>query len=81
MIISFSKSATKKLLKYNQSTRDRIYKAIKALPHGDVKRLRGNDVPPLYRLRIGTIRVIFIKDLIRQEILIIEIDSRGEIYK
>jgi mRNA interferase RelE/StbE len=79
--LSFSKTATKAILKYDKTTRDRIYKALNALPYGDVKRLKGNQVPPQYRLRVGSIRIIFIKDPIKQQLLIQDIDTRGDIYK
>jgi mRNA interferase RelE/StbE len=78
--ISFSKSAAKKILKYDKPSRDRIYSALNSLPKGDVKRLQGHDNPPYFRIRIGNIRALFIKDDLKMEIFVFEIDSRGDIY-
>ncbi len=79
--VTFSKSVAKTILKYDKPTRERIYKALNRLPYGDVKRLQGQDNPPYFRLRVGTIRVLFIKDDINMEIFVLEIDSRGDVYK
>lgn len=76
MEIHYSKQATKFLKKQDAATKDRIEKAIKNLPSGDVKKLQGSDY---YRLRVGTYRIIFDKDGII--LLIIKIDNRGQVYK
>lgn len=41
--------------------------------------MRGNDIPPIYRLRISKYRVLFHID--EDEIKILKVDSRGDIYK
>jgi len=79
--VTYSKSVVKVILKYDKPTRERIYCALNNLPNGDVKRMQGQDNPPYFRLRIGDIRALFIKDDVRMEILVFEIDSRGNIYK
>lgn len=50
--------------------------AIKNLPDGDVKKLRGSDK---YRLRIGEYRAIFTKD--DANIFIESVSPRGDAYK
>lgn len=56
-----------------------MLRAINRLPAGtDIKKLRGYD---LYRLRVGTYRVIY---AVREEIMVISIeniDNRGDVYK
>jgi mRNA-degrading endonuclease RelE of RelBE toxin-antitoxin system len=42
--------------------------------------MQGQDNPPYFRLRIGDIRALFIKDDVRMEILVFDIDYRGNIY-
>lgn len=42
---------------------------------------QGYDNPPYFRLRIGDMRALFIKDDVRMEIFVFDIDSRGDIYK
>jgi mRNA interferase RelE/StbE len=79
--ILFSKSVLKTILKFDKPTRERIYKSLNNLPDGDIKKLKGNNYPPYFRLRIGKLRALFIKDDNKKEILVFEIDSRGEIYK
>lgn len=79
--VTYSKSVAKTILKYDKPTRERIYKALNQLPCGDVKRLQGYDSPPYFRIRIGDIRALFIKDDIRVEIFVFDLDNRGDIYK
>ena len=55
----------------------RIKKAIKNLPAGDVKKLKG--IKNGYRLRVGDIRVLFEKD--GNKVYVIKIDNRGDVYK
>lgn len=79
--VSYSKSVVKTILKYDKPTRERIYGALNNLPFGDVKRMQGQDNPPYFRLRIGDVRALFVKDEIRMVIFVFDIDSRGNIYK
>lgn len=67
------------LQKDDNSTRKRIINAIERIPQGDIKKLKGEKYPPLYRLRVGKYRIIYhIED---DNIVIAEIDTRGDIYK
>ena len=77
MKISFSKTFEKSFSKYDHTLQKRIYDAIVKLPEGDVKRLAGDDIPPLFRLRVSKYR-IYMDDI---EIKILKVDSRGDIYK
>jgi len=79
--ITFSKSVAKTIIKFDRPTRERIYKALNNLPAGDVKKMQGQNNPPYFRLRIGDIRALFIKDDYKKEILVFELNSRGDIYR
>ncbi|WP_028309259.1 type II toxin-antitoxin system RelE family toxin [Desulfitibacter alkalitolerans] len=79
--VRFSKSVMKKILKYQKPTRDRIYKALNNLPHGDIKKLQGQNNPPFFRLRIGNMRALFVKDDYKMEIFVFGLETRGDIYK
>jgi mRNA interferase RelE/StbE len=79
MNIRYSKTFEKKFEKYEYKLQKKIFEAIEKLPDGDIKRLQGNDIPPIYRLRVSKYRVLFYMDDI--EILVLKIDSRGDIYK
>lgn len=76
MKILYSRQAQKFLKRQDEFTRNRIIRAVNALPSGDVKKLRGKEG---YRLRVGTYRIIFDRD--GNVILIEKIDNRGEVYK
>jgi mRNA interferase RelE/StbE len=79
--VTYSKTVVKTILKYDKPTRERIYNALNNLPNGDVKRMQGQEHPPYFRLRIGNIRALFIKDEANMEIFVFNIDSRGDVYK
>ena len=80
MPIHYSKHFSKQFKKYQRSTQERIRKAILEIPKGDIVKIKGDkDLPPLYRLRIGTFRVLF--RMSETDIFIEWLDSRGDIYK
>ena len=79
MKISYSKTFEKKFSKYDRKLQEKIFNVIQKLPNGDVKRLIGNDIPPIYRIRISKYRILF--HMNEEEIQILKIDSRGDIYK
>ncbi len=79
--VVYSKTAAKTILKYDRLTRERIYSALNNLPNGDVKRIQGQNNPPYFRLRIGDIRALFIKDDFEMEIFVFDINFRGNVYK
>lgn len=77
--IVFQKAAEKFLKKQDRKTQERLLSAISQLPKGtDIKKLQGYD---LYRMRIGSIRVIYSIDDIIKIISIENIDNRGDVYK
>lgn len=79
MKISYSKTFEKKFSKYDRQLQEKIFTAIQNLPDGDVKRPTGNGIPPIYRIRISKYRVLF--HMNKEEIQILKVDSRGDIYK
>lgn len=79
--VSYSKTVAKIILKYDKPTRERIYSALNNLPNGDIKRMQGQDIPPYFRLRIGGMRALFVKDDSMMGIFVFDINFRGGIYK
>jgi len=77
MNISYCKQAAKALERLDSLTKQRIRKAINKLPDGDVKRLKG--YTNLYRLRIGSWRVLF--TMIANAIVVEDVLPRGDAYK
>ena len=84
MRYEFTNEATKKLLGLDSNTIGRITKGILELPKkGDVKPMQGFSDGRL-RLRIGKYRIVFMnisKNKELYEVCIIDIDTRGDIYK
>ena len=78
MEIMITKNAEKSLKRLDVATRNRIIKAIKNLPYGDIKRLQGLK-DEVYRLRVGNYRIIY---MIRGNTAFInEVLPRGSVYK
>jgi mRNA interferase RelE/StbE len=80
MDIHFSKTSLKYLAKRETKVRSVLLEAIEGLPdNGDIRRLKGQVIKNTYRLRVGRYRVIYIfeEDVIR----ILDIDTRGDVYK
>lgn len=79
----YHKSAVKFIAKLDKTSQERIATGLKGLlsspAEGDIKRLKG--YTDLYRLRIGSFRVIFNIDHQRQIVYIEAIGNRGDIYK
>ena len=73
----FSKSTKKAIERMDASTKQRIRDSIYKLPDGDLKRLQG--FTDLYRLRIGSWRIIF--TMTSTEIFIEDVLPRGSAYK
>lgn len=78
--IVIEKPAMKFLQKQPQAQRERLLRAIQSLPdNGDIKPMSGHE--NLYRLRIGSYRVIY---TIEGDLLIVRvltIGNRGDVYK
>ncbi len=77
MNISFEKSAAKHISSLDSPTKQRIKKAIDALPSGDVKKLQGLQTD--YRLRVGNFRILFSME--QDTITIKDVLPRGQAYK
>ncbi len=74
------KHAKKFIDKLSTDDKQRIVSAIEALPNGeDIKVLKGHK--DLMRLRVGKYRIIYTIDNGKLLIIVIDIDSRGQIYK
>ena len=74
------KPAKKFIDRLPKSEQARIVAAIEKLPdEGDIKPLRGHDA--LYRLRVGTYRLIYSVDNGKLIVYIADADNRGDIYK
>ena len=79
--IVFDKRAEKFLLTQPKKQQERLLSAIMNLPYtGDIKMLRGYSKKS-FRLRVGSYRIIY---QVKEEILtivVININTRGDIYK
>lgn len=84
--IEYSKSAAKTLQKMEKGLRNHIREAIHGLtmtpPKGDIKPMEGKPAGR-FRLRVGGYRVIYRydNDGVMMILYIIDIGSRGDIYK
>jgi mRNA interferase RelE/StbE len=76
---TFSKTFKKKFSKYDRKLQEKILNVIQNLPNGDVQGLTGNEIPQIYRIRILKYRILFHID--KEEIQILKVDSRSDIYK
>lgn len=80
MNITFSKASRKYLTRCEKKKSAVIVEAIEGLPEkGDIRMLKGRSIKKIYRLRVGRYRVIYIWE--RDEIEILDIDTRGDVYK
>lgn len=78
--IEIDKPALKFLQKQPQDQRERLLKAIYALPDmGDIKPMSGHE--NLYRLRVGTFRVIYTIEGNLLIVRVLTIGNRGDVYK
>ena len=78
--IVIEKSAEKFIRKQPKNIQQRLYNSIKQLPKGkDIKKLKGFNNK--YRLRVNNYRVIYNKYNDTYIIDIVEVDSRGQVYK
>ena len=86
MEIRYSKSAQKAIESYDRPTKQRIKAGIEGLteklPEDDIKQMQGY-TDGRQRLRVGKYRIVYRYDLDgKVEILLImDVDSRGDIYK
>lgn len=80
MTILYGKTSIKRLAKLEKGVRATVVAAIDGLPgQGDIKKMRGRSIKDLYRLRIGRFRVLY--QWTKETIKILDVDTRGDIYK
>lgn len=79
MNITYSRQFIKSFATLDRKLQIRIRKATAKLPDGDLKKLKGNNTPPLFRLRVGKYRILL--EMNDDTIRIIDIDTRGDVYK
>ena len=86
MPIEYAKSAAKALQRMDKGLRHRIHDAIigltKTPPEGDIKQMQGY-TDGRQRLRVGKYRIVYRYDIdgTMEILLIMDVDSRGDIYK
>jgi len=85
MIVRWTSRAIKDLKKITREERKKIQKAVDELADsdtGDVRHLV-NSNPPRYRLRVGSLRVIFIRDdaVVEKQINILRVLPRDKAYR
>ncbi|MDR1033582.1 MAG: type II toxin-antitoxin system RelE/ParE family toxin [Bifidobacteriaceae bacterium] len=80
--LEFHPTARKQFAKLSEQDKKRVTKAINGLrekpPVGDIKPLKGT--VDIYRLRKGKYRIKFSRES-KDEILIMKIEPRGQVYK
>lgn len=80
MDVFYSKTSLKYLSKLEKDIRLNIVSAIEKLPEkGDIQRMRGQALQNIFRLRVGKYRVLYVRKT--STIKVLEIDTRGDIYK
>ena len=78
MTLKLEKQPRKYLARQPAKIRDYIIRAIKSIPAGDIRPLKG--LTGAYRLRVGKIRVLY-RDTQQDELVVFKIDTRGDVYK
>ena len=80
MVLSFSRTSLKFLSKCELNTKAAIIEAMRGLPNqGDICKLKGQVTKNMHRLRVGRYRVIYNWE--GDEVSIMKIDTRGDVYK
>ena len=77
--IVIEKRAQKFIRKQPKPQQERLLRAIAQLPAGDTKALKGNE--GLFRLRVGTFRIIYTVDTNVLVVTVIDAGNRGQIYQ
>lgn len=77
--VDISKHALKFIMKQPKQKQELILKAIRLLPEGDIKPLKGHN--GVFRLRAGDYRIIYMIDNGQMTICVIDVGNRGQIYK
>ena len=76
MIFTYSKTALNYLQKLDRKTKQRVFEAINRLPEkGDIIKMKGQKIEDIFRLRVGSYRIIFLME--RELIKVLDIAPRG----
>ena len=77
--VNLKKKAKKFLLKQNKKDQEKLLRAIYKIPQGDIRRLE--EQGGLYRLSVGSFRVLYSvsEDIVK--IIVVNIGNRGDVYK
>lgn len=83
--VKLTKEAVKFIEKCDSNTKKRIKEALERIAHSpfvgkDIKKLK-DKFPPLYKYRVGDIRIIYQIQKEEEVILIVTIGYRGDVYK
>jgi mRNA interferase RelE/StbE len=79
--VVIEKPAAKFISHLAQPEKERVLKAINELPHkGDIKRLQGKKSRGMYRLRVGSYRIIYTVDNGQLVVCVVDAGNRGQIY-
>lgn len=83
--IEIAEKIEKKLVRLNKKDKERIIEKIDSLAENprpdDCKKLKGNQRPPLYRVRSGNYRIVYsIHDDVLL-VLVVEIGHRKDVYR
>lgn len=83
--IEIAEKIEKELIRLNKKDKQHIIEKIDSLANeprpGDCKKLKGNQRPPLYRVRSGNYRIVYsIQDEVLL-ILVVEIGHRKDVYR
>jgi mRNA interferase RelE/StbE len=82
MKILFSRESLHYLKKLTPKIREKIYEAVSKLPdQGDVKKMRGRKIKNIYRLRVGKYRILFLLEKKEDCLKVLNVDTRGDVYK
>lgn len=80
--LTLNRDAIKFITKQDRNIQERIRKAVLGLterpPVGDIKPMKGRE--KLFRLRVGSFRVLFEIDHQEGIVYILAIDNRGDVY-
>lgn len=80
MRIQIDKPAMKFLAKQPKPQQERLLRAIYKLPgEGDIKAMAGHD--DMYRLRVGSYRVLYTIENAILTVRVLQIGNRGDVYK
>jgi len=80
MIVFYSRTAFSYLQKLDAKTKRRVFEDVNRLPaKADIKKMKGRKIQNIFRLRVGSYRVIFVME--EELIKILDIAPRGEAYR